>query len=112
VPAGSLLLELPDVAAVLGPFDATQLVFPWRHADREVDALQTLVLETVTAGEAEGVSRREIFDEVCAIAGVARTPLRTVGDGVVTGVPHLLEPWFCCAEPPAVTLGAPASRVL
>jgi len=27
------------------------------------------------------------------------------------GVPHLLEPWFCCAEPPAVRLGAPAAAL-
>lgn len=112
VPAGSLLLDLPDVAAALGPFDATQLVFPWRHPDREVDALQTLVLETVTAGEADGVSRREIFDDVCDLAGVARATIPAVGDGIAPGVPHLLESWFCCAEPPAVSLGAPASRVV
>jgi hypothetical protein len=28
VPAGSLLLDLPEMAAVLGPFDAGRLVFP------------------------------------------------------------------------------------
>jgi len=70
VPAGSLLLDLPEMAAVLCPFDAGRLVFPWRHPDPEVDALHAAVLETVTAGECEGRSREETFDAVWRLAGL------------------------------------------
>ena len=112
VPAGSLLLDLPEMAAVLGPFDAGRLVFPWRHPDPKVDALQAAVLEAVTAGECEGRSRAEIFDAVWRLAGLGSRhdcadPAEAAG-----GVPHLLEPWFCCAEPPAVRLGAPAAALI
>jgi hypothetical protein len=111
VPAGSLLLDLPDLAALVDPFDPGQLVHPWRHPDREVDALQGLVLDLVTTGEADGASRGEIFESVCALAGLGPpTRCRSGVPSGAGGVPHLLESWFCCAEPPAVRLGA--SRVL
>ena len=34
IPAGSRLLELPEVSAMVGPFDSAALVFPWKHEDR------------------------------------------------------------------------------
>ncbi len=57
MPAGSLLFDLPEMAVVLGPFDAGRLVFPWRHLDPKVGALQGAVRQAVTAGECEGRSR-------------------------------------------------------
>jgi radical SAM superfamily enzyme YgiQ (UPF0313 family) len=104
VPAGSLLLDLPEMAAVLGPFDAGQLVFPWRHHDPEVDVLQAAVLDAITDGEGDGRSRAEIFDTVWSLTGLGAPPAAGDPRGTTTGVPHLLEPWFCCAEPPAVKL--------
>jgi hypothetical protein len=112
VPAGSLLLDLPEMAAVLGPFDAGRLVFPWRHPDPEVEALQAAVLAAVTAGECEGRSRAKIFDAVWHLAGLRSRHDWADPTEVVGGVPHLLEPWFCCAEPPAVRLGVPAAGLI
>jgi len=112
VPAGSLLLDQPEMAAVLGPFDGGQLVFPWRHPDPEVDVLQTVVLKAVTDGEAEGRSRAEIFDTVWRLTGLGSRPGAADPTGATRGVPHLLEPWFCCAEPPAVKLATPVSALI
>jgi len=105
VPAGSLLLDVPEMAAVLRPFDGQRLVFPWEHPDPAVDELQAAVLETVTAGEAQGWSRTEIFAAVWERAGLAPGDLGATPEPSTATPPHLLEPWFCCAEPPAVRLG-------
>ena len=112
MPAESLLLELPEMAAVLGPFDAGRLVFPWRHLDPKVDALQATVLKAVTAGECEGRSRAENFDAVWRLAGLGSRPDWADAAEAAGGVPHLLEPWFCCAEPPAVRLGVSAAGLI
>lgn len=96
VPAGSLLLEVPELAAILEPFDATRLVYPWRHPDPALDALH-LAFEAVVAEAARaGRGRHETFDRLLAAAGgtaVGRTRAAR------TDVPRFLEPWFCCSEP-------------
>src|SRR6185503_1315930 len=39
VTQNSRLLELPDIQAVIGPFDEKALMYPWKHSDRDVDTL-------------------------------------------------------------------------
>ena len=63
----SRLLELPDIAALVGPFDQKTLTFPWRHPDPRVDELQKSVMDQV--GRDGGRQRTEI--------------------------PYLNEPWYC-----------------
>ena len=36
--------RLLDIREAVGPFDAASLIFPWRHADLRVDALQASVM--------------------------------------------------------------------
>jgi hypothetical protein len=105
VPAGSLLLDVPAMAGVLRPFDGERLVFPWEHPDPAVDALQAAVLEAVTTGEAQALPRAEIFAGVWELAGLRPGHLGAAPEPSTAAPPHLLEPWFCCAEPPAVRLG-------
>jgi radical SAM superfamily enzyme YgiQ (UPF0313 family) len=105
VTARSALLELEDLRAVLEPFDAASLVFPWRNADSRVDALQGRVMTLVAAGGAR--ARGELFDAIADIARAAagRPPTsRRRPAGRV--VPTLTEPWYCCAEPAPAELGA------
>ena len=40
----SRLLELDDIKASVGPFDAKTLTYPWKHRDPRVDALQQQVM--------------------------------------------------------------------
>ena len=68
------------------------------------------VLEAVTAGECEGRSRAEIFVAVWHLAGLGSRHDWADAAEASGGVPHLLEPWFCCAEPPAMRLGCPGGR--
>jgi radical SAM superfamily enzyme YgiQ (UPF0313 family) len=91
----SRLLELPDIQAVIGPFDEKALVYPWKHADRDVDTLANLVFQLVSRRQEQNKTRAEIFGEIWEL--VLRTPAPALAQQ--PPVPHLDEPWYCCAEP-------------
>ena len=99
IPAGSRLLELDDVRARIGPFDAATLAYPWVHADPRVDALHREVAKLV--GVQVSADRRAMFDEIAARAYErAGRPSRQVRPRRERSVvPQLSEPWYCCAEP-------------
>ncbi len=100
IPAGSKLLELPEVQEIVGPFDETALVYPWRHSDPRADQLQGKIQALVGAATARGASRREIFAQVWllaeqALGGLGRPlPLSVQTPARVT-IPYLTEPWYC-----------------
>ncbi|MEP7199460.1 MAG: CUAEP/CCAEP-tail radical SAM protein [Chloroflexota bacterium] len=111
IPAGSRLLELPEVRQLVGAFDEAALCYPWAHPDPCVDQLHVDVLNAVKAGEANGESRPAIFAKVWRLACEAcdmKVDWR-VGSGVellrqhgITSfalaskpIPHLSEPWYC-----------------
>jgi radical SAM superfamily enzyme YgiQ (UPF0313 family) len=99
VTGGSRLLELDDIARLVGPFDPEALVHPWAHPDPAVDGLQAEVLSLVEQAQASGDERRGIFravwDATRRAAGLEERepPLRDVLP--VAAVPFLTEPWFC-----------------
>jgi len=103
IPAGSRLLELPEIRAMVGEFDSAALVFPWTHEDARVDALAREISQLVQRGDSLKLSRTEIFSHIRRAANAAagnRAP-----NGVAHSVwksapvPYLDEPWYCCAEP-------------
>jgi radical SAM superfamily enzyme YgiQ (UPF0313 family) len=103
IPAGSRLLELPDVLGMVKPFDSAALVFPWIHEDPRVDALCREISDLVQRGEGLKLSRTEIFSHILRAARAAagiRVP-REAEPSVTqrSPVPFLDEPWYCCAEP-------------
>ena len=62
VVAGSRLLELPDVADLVGEFDERALMYPWAHPDPAVDDLQRELLATVERGSVGGPwAPRDLF---------------------------------------------------
>jgi len=103
IPAGSRLLELPDVRAMVESFDPAALVFPWKHGDPRVDALCREISELVQRGEKLKLSRTHIFSHIRraarAAAGKRETPGIPPSQSKGTPVPFLDEPWYCCAEP-------------
>jgi radical SAM superfamily enzyme YgiQ (UPF0313 family) len=103
IPAGSRLLELPDVRGMVGPFDSAALIFPWKHEDARVDALCREISEIVQRGENLKMSRTEIFSHIRraarAAAGMPEAEGMTPPVAQGTPVPFLDEPWYCCAEP-------------
>jgi radical SAM superfamily enzyme YgiQ (UPF0313 family) len=100
IPAGSRLLELPDVRQLAGPFDSEALVYPWRHADPRVDALCEEIQEIVAAGEKFKRTRSASFARIKrAAAAAAGTPERSLPPSppalARAAIPHLNEPWYC-----------------
>jgi radical SAM superfamily enzyme YgiQ (UPF0313 family) len=102
VPAGSALLELPEVRAGVAPFDAEALVWPWRHHDPRVDALQLAIAALVVAGAhlPREVAFEQVAERAHEAAGRTRPPKAT-RCASAPPVPFLTEPWYCCAEPVA-----------
>jgi radical SAM superfamily enzyme YgiQ (UPF0313 family) len=103
IPAGSRLLELPEVSAMVGPFDSAALVFPWKHEDTRVDALAREISQLVQRGDSLKLSRTEIFSHIRRAAHAAagnRAPNGVAISATMSApVPYLDEPWYCCAEP-------------
>ena len=100
VPQGSRLLELPGFREKLLPFDSALLGYPWQHPDPRVDRLQREVQALVARGEQDKLARREVFAAAWRAAhdaaGRSAPPLpSSLGEPI----PHLSEPWYCCAEP-------------
>jgi radical SAM superfamily enzyme YgiQ (UPF0313 family) len=88
---GSRLLELDDIRARVGEFDARSLTYPWRHDDAAVDRLQQQVARHV--GSRLTHDRHALFDQVASLVGL-RLPARPAAPSRAT-IPYLNEPWYC-----------------
>lgn len=108
IPDGSRLLELDEVRALVDPYDENALAYPWAHPDPAVDQLFADVMSVVKEGMRVSAPRTETFHDVWDVA--AKAYLTAGGDPAmavmpaldvagVTPIPHLSEPWYCCAEP-------------
>ena len=101
VTEGSRLLELPEIRGVIREFNPRSLSYPWAHADARVDDLQKQI-EAFVGGNLSGPAGR-----YSAASGRSRTrqpalqaARRVDPDGPARAtIPHLSEPWYCCAEP-------------
>jgi radical SAM superfamily enzyme YgiQ (UPF0313 family) len=102
ITARSALLELPEIQELVDPFDSESLVWPWRHRDPRVDALQAEVMRL--AGQMAGSSRAAAFQAIYAAAARAtgrpiQPPAPSRDVPVRRPAPYLTEAWYCCAEP-------------
>jgi len=98
IPAGSRLLELPEMRDKVGPFDEQALVYPWSNPDARVDELCTRIQSLVR--ENEDVPRHTIFSHVAKLAhGMAgiKAPeaLEPIDRLDRAAIPYLTEPWYC-----------------
>ena len=98
VPRGSYLLNLAGFDRLIGAYDAVSLGYTWQHTDPRVDELQQKVQHL--AASATDDDRFEVFVEIWRLAhhalGVSAPPLLRRDSAFI---PHLSEPWYCCAEP-------------
>lgn len=100
IPDGSKLLDLPEMRASLREFDADALSYRWEHPDVRMDGLCAQALQLVQSGEADGASRREIFERLWRTAyKTGQIPAPPVPAPVAPPargpVPYLDEPWYC-----------------
>ena len=94
IPAGSRLLELPDIRELVGPFDPKSLVYPWKHPDPEMDGLCADLQRLIRAEDRRKSPRAEVFRSIWETA--ADRPLPENFDLLPrAAVPYLNEPWYC-----------------
>jgi radical SAM superfamily enzyme YgiQ (UPF0313 family) len=100
IPRGSLLIGHPAMEEALGAFDPNGLSYQWCHVDPRVDALQQDVQRAVEDGDKAGESRLATFARVWVLAQAANGANRALpAFPPLVAVPHMSEPWYCCAEP-------------
>ena len=92
IPAGSAMLELPEIRACIEPFDPRGLCYPW-HGAPEVDALCVSIQETVKRAERKREPREQIFRRIWDLAGAGAFPDIPLADRAT--IPYLTEPWYC-----------------
>jgi radical SAM superfamily enzyme YgiQ (UPF0313 family) len=95
IPQGSRMLELDDVRAVTGSFDARSLTFPWVHADPAVDALQAELTRMI--GTRLSLPRSQVFARIWDVAHQRAKSDLTRQPTLVAraAIPYLNEPWYC-----------------
>jgi radical SAM superfamily enzyme YgiQ (UPF0313 family) len=108
LPEGSLLLNHPDLAPHLGPYDPERLTHTWTAGDPDADTLQTEISDLVERCIAAGEPITDIYRQIRRAVGAPPVNLQHC----TTNRPRLTESWFCCAEPtpaqrPAVARGSP-----
>lgn len=105
IPEGSRLLELPDTHQFLRGFDPDALCYRWAHPDPCVDELQERLFAAVADATAGDVRREDVFRAICehtaALLPASERSRVTALPAAVPAelIPHLTEPWYCCAEP-------------
>jgi len=99
LPAGSRLLELPEVREVVGPFDVKVLVYPWKSPNPALDRLAEETQDIVAASEKSKRSRTETFEQLWQAArraaGVKTQESAMPVLAARATVPYLNEPWYC-----------------
>jgi Radical SAM superfamily len=101
VPQGSYMLKIPGFRQQIEPFDQELLGYPWKHHDPRVDRLHADIQSWVADAEARHLPRRKIFERIWQMAHAAlgcTTPAVPSGE-LGPRIPHMSEPWYCCAEP-------------
>jgi len=97
VPSRSRLLELPEIATLVGDFDSEKLVYPWRHSDPELDALGETISRMVASAERKRESRAETFSRIWDAAAELQEAPRKLFQSVALPrpAPYFSEPWYC-----------------
>ena len=102
-PRSIRLLELDEIRNTIGHFEASGLVYPWKHADARMDILSGRVQELANAGDRLKRSRTETFRQIWRatneLSGENEISDPTTPKTSADRIPHFTEPWYCCAEP-------------
>jgi radical SAM superfamily enzyme YgiQ (UPF0313 family) len=93
IPEGSLLLELPEIRQMVGPFDPRALSYPWHNSDPTLDALCVKLQETIKREEKRRTPRAEIFRQIWDLVQTGEFPDVPLQSRAT--IPYLTEPWYC-----------------
>ncbi len=98
VPAGSLVLEIPEFAHHIEAYDEATLGHRWISADPRSDALQSRLSDFAAAHADVGGDPSATLVEMwaAALAAAGADPGQAqIPAGAIQGRPRLTEPWFC-----------------
>jgi hypothetical protein len=101
VPPGSLLLELDEVRAAIGPLDPARLTYRWTHPDSRMEALEPAVFACVAEAARQGEPGPVTLARVARLArAAAEGTALDAGDAPPRRAsrpppPRLTESWFC-----------------
>jgi len=101
LPPGSALLARDRPRPWLGALLPDELGYRWTHPDPAMDRLHAQVSRCVEAATQAVEDPAVTFAAIRALAhrAAGREPPRVERAKEAPFVPHLTEPWFCCAEP-------------
>jgi hypothetical protein len=92
IPAGSRLMDLPEIRGLTGPFDSVALSHKWFHSDPTLDLLCADLQKLIQREERRKATRSEIFGRIWEMA---HGPLPDLHLPSRATVPYLNEPWYC-----------------
>jgi radical SAM superfamily enzyme YgiQ (UPF0313 family) len=99
IPSRSRLLELAEIATLVGDFDSEKLVYPWRHSDPVMDALAENISRITAEAEKKRESRSETFARIWEAAAQLQTNSSLEKSRRIASpprpAPYLSEPWYC-----------------
>jgi radical SAM superfamily enzyme YgiQ (UPF0313 family) len=101
IPPGSRLLELEEVQAMVSPFDAEALIYPWQNPNPAIDRLCEELQEIVASSEKLKLGRTATFEKMWQAVNHAsnreyyRPEQTLVASRATVPVPYLNEPWYC-----------------
>jgi hypothetical protein len=102
IPAGSKLLEIPELRERLSEFDRNALSYRWASEDPRVDELQREIEAMVQEQELLGAGRTDIFARAWQMlnaklrdADLAEPPMAMPPRTARAAIPYLTEPWYC-----------------
>ncbi len=100
IPAGSRLLELPEIQQTAPLFDEIALAYPWANSDPRVDEICNSLQTLVYSATKEKLTRSAIFARVWElahrVAGLAAPALPDTSNRLArAAIPYLTEPWYC-----------------
>ena len=105
IPLGSYLLHIPGFVEMIETYDEQLLGYPWKHEDPAVDELQCRIQGLVESAEQLALDRKAVFAEIWFLAHEASgVPVPALPADLGDPIPHMSEPWYCCAEPTAQQL--------
>jgi hypothetical protein len=98
IPAGSRLLELPEVRDLVGPFDQAALAHPWRHPDPAMDRLQRAAQRLAQGSVPRGETRLQFYRQLLELTAEhlgAMPPVALEHTVPRPPIPYMSEPWYC-----------------
>ncbi|MBK7918934.1 MAG: radical SAM protein [Chloroflexi bacterium] len=95
VPPESALIDHPDVVDWLGPLDAANFTYRWRHPDPRMDALQTQIAALAELAGSDPLANFAAVERLAYHAAGRPAPFWLPTEIAQPVPPRLTEDWFC-----------------